>query len=205
MNKLKNNLTSLSAYRKKKKRSLKKTSKVASNDSHFFVDIDSDSKNLQNNKETKIYDIFDHKKQKEVPEGKGYIKNWGQTTEPEQKSKPSEPISLEKYREKRNSQTKIKRKRSSRYYAREALSFTAMTFMMLLALNVFFPRGQEPLNSKIVKNNLPANEQPKKGEREGLPDRKLAKDKSKDQQVIFWEKPKVIFGKKPRSSEHTGF
>ena len=204
MNKSKNNLISLSVYRKKNKLNLKKTSKMASNESPFFVDTDSHSKNLKKNKKTQIYNISDHKKRKKLPagEGKEHSKNWGQKKESEQihhsKSKQGSEdiISLEEYRKKRTSrQNETKKKTKPKYIAKEALSFTAMALMMLLALNVFFPSGQNPLNSKIAKNNSP-NEQPSK---RGLatPLKPKHENKLKDQQVIF--------GEKPSSSEHKGF
>ena len=185
----KSNIISLLAYRNKKKKRISKTSsKAASDESDFFSDTNNQPKvSKKDNQKTQIYYMSNYLKSKNISsleekdmsrksrEEEEQIemgevldisahRKTNTTQSNQKKSSLANMISLEDYRKTKNWPHEIEEKTAVTYIHRavkEILPFTAMSLMMLLALNVFFPNQESNLiNNKIAGNNT---SQPSRG------------------------------------------
>ena len=223
--KKKNKLISLEAYRKKKQKlSLRKAKKVSSDKALFFEEDRRlpDENPIPFQEETKVYYMKNYLKRKkpfsnlkigsqekflvshpskeklakiiQLSEYKktksSQASQWSQ--ENKRLFKNSKPSSLEAYRKKKAG---LQDHKKDSFFPKEILAYGAVALMMLFALNIWFPKGQDQgffFNNQLATRSSSYFQA-------GRTKRALASPS------LLQDKPKVIIGKKPSSSVYKGF
>ena len=213
MKKKNSSIISLQDYKKQKAKARKKTQKVAGD--KYENDSIKEDGNTQNN--SQIFYMSNYLKSKKIPDLKE-IQNQKPSSIKEKQEKKDNLIILDQYRKEK--QEKRVWKKQFQFYTKEALSVSGMAFLFLLMFNLMShipstPGLLNPGQTTIASKKVDSGESLKESLGLGYEgSRKTASQTNKDllptykkwtQKLKKTNKENIIFGKKPLSSDYTGF